>query len=272
MPIPVLCACSAKLRVGDHLLGQHINCPKCGALLAVGAAGATPAAAPAKAAPERPAAKLPSPKQVLEQSELSDEEREKLEAELGRSERLLWAGKPVARVAYGRAWLMSIGYFFGAVVCAIIVGCTWGMFGKDNDHFSGILSWAFLGIPALGAIGFLVVGLAWPPLVRRRYERTFYAFTDKRALLWGCKLFGSVRLVVYKPAELIRLFRQPVTRNEDDVGNLVFDTRATTRTDADGRSYTQISYYGFFYVRHAGEVERLMREMLVDPFTDRLYE
>src|SRR5206468_374111 len=164
-------------------------------------------------------------------------------------ERLLWAGKPAAGVASRRAWMISVGYFFGAVVCAIIVGCAW-MFGKDNDLFSGVFRWAFLGVPALGAIGFLAVGLAWPPLVRRRYERTFYAVTDKRALLWGSKLLGSVSLVVYKPAELIRLFRQTVTRDEDDVGNLIFDTRATTRTDADGRSYTQISYYGFFYVRH----------------------
>src|SRR5438270_745782 len=73
MPIPVVCTCAAKLKVGDHLKGKHIKCPKCGSLIAVGGPnGRTPAPAPAA----KPKADLPSPHEVLEQSNLSPQERQ----------------------------------------------------------------------------------------------------------------------------------------------------------------------------------------------------
>src|SRR5262245_25877213 len=118
MPIPVICSCTAKLKVGDHLQGQHIKCPKCGSVIPVGSVnGSAPAPAPsppaARAAPATPAV---SPKQVLEESRLVPEERERLEGELKRDERLLWAGKPVERLVFLRAWGISAGFFFGAIV------------------------------------------------------------------------------------------------------------------------------------------------------------
>lgn len=44
MPIPVACACGAKLRVGDQAAGKKAKCPKCGAILVVPAPEAAPPA------------------------------------------------------------------------------------------------------------------------------------------------------------------------------------------------------------------------------------
>src|SRR5579871_3506362 len=100
MPIPVICACSAKLKVGDHLEGKHVKCPKCGALIQVGGAEGGPAAAPAPA---------PTSEAVLQRSPLSDAEREAVEGELKEDERLVWAGKPDARAAFLRGLIVTVG-------------------------------------------------------------------------------------------------------------------------------------------------------------------
>jgi hypothetical protein len=262
MPIPVVCRCSAKLKVGDHLQGKHILCPKCGALLAVGVNGGAAAPPPAPPAPPRSA-------DVLARSELSAAERQRLEAELEAGERLVWAGKPAASVAFVRGWLIAVAFFFAAGVCLLILVLTVGR-GLAGDGW-GIL---FAVLPGVFAAGFLAVGLAWPFLARRRAERTVYAFSDRRALAWDSSfLLGRVKHVVYDPAELSGLQLTPITGGADAVGNLIFAARAVTRQTSKGREYTgAIRLLGFFYVRRAAEVERLMREELIDPYTDKLYE
>src|SRR5260370_28987257 len=107
MPIPVVCACSAKLKVADHLLDLDVRCPKGGSVGAAAApAPGSPyyhlyAATPRGPTPPRPEAlvELPdappaSPEEVLAQSPLSDAEKRTLAAELEDDERLVWAGKP----------------------------------------------------------------------------------------------------------------------------------------------------------------------------------
>src|SRR5260370_42473107 len=105
MPIPVVCACSAKLKVADHLLDLDVRCPKCGSVRA--AAARSPgspyyhlyAATPRGPTPPRPEAlvELPdappaSPEEVLAQSPLSDAEKRTLAAGLGDALRLGWGG------------------------------------------------------------------------------------------------------------------------------------------------------------------------------------
>src|SRR5829696_855722 len=89
MPIPIICPCSARIKAGDHLQGKHVKCPKCGGSLAVGGANGVHGAAPVIAA--KAEAPLPTTVQVLRDSGLEAEERERLEAELDIGEGLLWA-------------------------------------------------------------------------------------------------------------------------------------------------------------------------------------
>jgi hypothetical protein len=265
MPIPVVCSCSAKLKVGDHLQGKHIKCPKCGAVLVVGDNGG--AAAPAHAAaPAAPAA--PSTAEALQGSELSEPERDRLEAALERGERLVWAGKPVARVAFIRGWVVAVGWFFAAGVCLVILVL---LLGRGVLHDGGGVF--FAAIPGACAAGFLALSLVWPFLARRRAARTVYAFSNRRALAWESSLLGRVRHVVYDPAELTGLQRLAVTGGADAVGNLIFAARAVVRKTSKGREYTgAVRFLGFFHVRRAAEVEQLMREELIDPFLEQVYD
>jgi hypothetical protein len=253
MPIPVVCACSARLKVGDHLRGQHVRCPKCGVLIAVGPANGS--AGPA------------GPTPVLKPGGLSPEERSRLEAQLQPGERLLWADKPVTRMAFLRGWLVAAGFFFGATVAFTILGI---LIGQGMTHDTN--GFVFAGVPGVLGAGLLAVGIAWPRLARRRAERTVYALTDRRGLAWAPPLLGSVRLSVHGPAELSGVQCLPLTGGPDAVGHLIFRAEAVTRKTKEGRQITgSIRLIGFFYVRRAAEVERLMRERLIDPFTDRLY-
>jgi hypothetical protein len=255
MPIPVICSCGGKMKVGDHLAGKHVKCPKCGAVVPVGGGAAATAVAPPP--PPPPPA---TSKSILARSALSDEEQERVEDALERDERLVWADKPVAAAAYFRAWLMSIGFFFGALitlVISIVVLVTTG--GKD---------WLFAGVPGVLGLGLVAAGIIYPHLSRRSAERTAYAFTTKRALVWDCGLMGKIKLLVYGPAVVAQLSVLGLGA-KDGLGDIVFGYQVNR--DREGRAHS-IKRHGFLFVRHADQVEKLLREHLIDPFTDKLYE
>jgi hypothetical protein len=263
MPIPVICSCAAKLKVGDHLKGKHIKCPKCGSLLAVGANGST-------AAPPEPAAKveptLPGTEEVLAQSDLSEQERARLTGELGRDERLLWAGKPSARVAFLRGWIFAGGLWFAALmilVVLIIVMSSGALAGAGAAITLILLLTVIVGLTAAGA--------AIPYATRWYKQRTAYAATTRRALAWVPDWFGKIKQVTYDAADLVKLYRVDVARSEGGVGNLIFGSfvkRKKTRDGIEERTYI----YGFWLVPRAAHVEKLLREHIVDPLLDRLNE
>jgi hypothetical protein len=242
--------------VGDHLRGMHIKCPRCGVIIAVAAANG--AAPPLPGGP--PAVPPQSPAQVLEEGGLSEAERERLESELEEGERLIWASKPAAASAFTMGWIFSAGLFFAAVICLVIMG----ILLAQNV---GGLGFVF---PIVFAAAFIVAGVAFPFLYRKVYERTTYAFTDRRALAWESDLLGRGGLKVYEPAELVKMYCPRVSGK--GVGSLIFGTRPITRRTVHGTVQTGVRPYGFFYVPRAREVEKLMLEHLIDPFTDKLYE
>src|SRR5262245_19771241 len=224
MPIPVVCACTAKLKVGDHLEGKHIKCPRCGTLLAVGAPNGSAPAAPAP----RPEPALPSTEEVLRRSDLLDKEREALLHELGRDERLLWAGKPSARVAFLRGWLIAAGLYSGAVMFLIMLLAmnAAGAFGHGGGWL--ILLFALL-IVALVVAGTVI------PFGTRWYKRlTAYAVTTRRALAWVPDWFGKVKHVRYDPTDLVKLYRKDIAKSEGGVGDLIFGAFTRDRKTKEG--------------------------------------
>jgi hypothetical protein len=254
MPIPVICPCSAKLKVGDHLAGKQIKCPKCGSLIVIGSANGAPPPPPA-AAPAAPAAA-----QVLEESGFSEQERQRLEEALEEGERLLWAAKPLPRMAFFAGWIYGGFFFFGTLVSLICMGV---VIGNDVGGIGVVFCILF-------ALAFAAAGVATPFLNRRRYERVAYALTNRRALAWDADLLGRVTPKVYVPAELSKMSAMPTTA--DGVGSLIFGRKAVRRRTQHGTQTVLGPPYGFFYIARAADVERLLREQLIDPFTDKLYE
>ena len=88
MPIPVICSCTARLRVGDHLRGQQIQCPKCGSIHVISNSGT---ASEGKAPTSNGTLARPAPKlaDLMETSAFSPAERERLEEKLEKGEELL---------------------------------------------------------------------------------------------------------------------------------------------------------------------------------------
>jgi hypothetical protein len=268
MPIPVVCSCSAKLKVGDHLNGKHIKCPKCGSVIPVGGGNGTPTApSPAPAPAARPKAPpAPTVEEVLADSGLSAEERERLEGELAAGERLLWAGKPVARWAFIRGWGIGSGLLFGTVVLVVILILA----SKDGMLGGTAGTLVFIGL-LLAALASAAAGIAWPFLRRWYATLVVYAVTSKRALSWGPNYFGKVSLNEYEPEDMAKLYRTEITPGPDGVGNIIFGVSARRKKTREG---IEVSYhrYGFFLLRRAAQVEKLLREALVDPYLDALYE
>jgi hypothetical protein len=205
---------------------------------------------------------------VLQQSPLSEAERDTLEGELEKDERLVWAGKPDLRMAFLRGWIATAGLASGAVMVLIVllvIAFTAGFHGSG-----GIIAVVLLVLLILALLG---AGFAAPYLNRWRMGKTFYAFTTKRALAWNCTWGGKVVHNAYDPADLAKLYRQNLTytSGDDGVGNLIFGVKVRTRETTEG-TMRIVTRYGFFLVPRAAEVEKLLRETLVDPFMDKLYE
>jgi hypothetical protein len=263
MPIPVVCSCSAKLKVGDHLSGKHIKCPKCGSVLPVGANGDA-------AAPPRPPAPPPPPaasaQQVLGASELSAAERERLQAELTSGEQLLWADKPAVRWAFLFAWGIGSGLIFTAIVLMVIFFLTWRQ-DLFHDTVGKLIHLAML----VGGIGLAIAGIVYPFYRRAIVSKSVYAATTKRALGWHPNWLGKLHFVVYQPADLAKLYRVTFGRGPGAVGHLIFGVQVTRKQTSDGivKGYRR---YGFAYVRDAQRVEKLLREHLVAPYLDGLYD
>jgi hypothetical protein len=250
MPIPVICACSAKLRVGDHLQGQHVQCPKCGARIPVGTVAAPP-----------PVASPPSSEAVPTASSLSPHEQEQVRQQLQADERLVWADKPEPRIAFFRGCIGSVVFAFVAFVILVIVIMLGVMKGFDS------ITTLVIVVLGLVAGSFLLAGLGLPFVLR---WRTFYAFTTRRALAWPCDWFGRVQRRDYSPAIVSGVQREPVSTN---VGNLVFGVeRVLQKTSRGTRITHSFIRHGFFLIRQPDEVERLLRETLVDPYLDQIYK
>jgi hypothetical protein len=264
MPIPVVCSCAAKLKVGDHLKGKHIKCPRCGSLIAVGGANGSSAAPAAPTAKAEPA--LPTSEEMLGQSDLSEPERQRLSDVLARDERLLWAGKPSARVAFLRAWFISGGLWSGAVIILIIL-IVLKSTGALHDA-GGVITFVLL---LIAIVGLTAAGFVIPYGTRWYKRRTTYAATTRRALAWVPDWFGKIKFVTYDPADLVKLYRVEIARSEGGVGHLIFGSFTKRKKTKEGIELTTY-VYGFWLVPRAAHVEKLLREHLVDPLLDKLYE
>lgn len=256
MPIPVICTCTAKLRIADMLRGKQIQCPKCGTVHAISAKGtaAVVEGTPGKSAPAAP----PKLDALLEEAGISEKEQEKLEDELEKGEVVWWAGKPDGKVAHSVGWLYACGPFFLAVVLGIVV--TVMSLGPMND--------LMIQIPlGLAAVLALVAGCMLPFWNRKRFSLAMYAITNRRALAWDPSFFLQVRFQAYDSADVARVRRQNVPFGKaNNVGNLVFAAEVSRKNQR------VVRRHGFFFIRDVAKVEKTLRQQLIDPYMDRLLE
>jgi hypothetical protein len=259
MSISAVCECNAEIEAPNDLAGQSVKCPQC----------AAPVAIPA----------------VLDNAEcdLADENfpaelKKKAVAALGTNERLVWLGQPAPTLAFRR----SLGWIAGGAVIALItLWSFFGGFGAGAAHNAAkgggkaaakppasSQGYVIGGIFLLGSIGAMVV----PWWRRRAAQNTCYALTNRRALVFKPGLFGESN-ESYTPLEVASLRRSDSWIFAGG-GDVIFRTVTVISHSRSSRGVSSSSvrriHYGFLAVPNVKEVEKRVRETLVDPFVDKL--
>jgi hypothetical protein len=259
------CACGAAVQAPHELAGQSVKCPRCGSALAVPSQGPAQAAAAGS---------------YREDGQVPAELKEKVLTELGTGERLVWLAQPVGAVVFRR----GLGYLIGGGVVAAIA-LVWllltfvgGSAGTAPAAKKGAAVVKTQPVPAGFALVpvVLLVGAGCcigVPFYRRHVaQRSCYALTNRRALVFKRGLFGPER-ESYSPSEVAGMRRRDCWLSQGE-GDLIFHTVVTIRTSSRGGMFGRQSvtrtHYGFLAIAHVLEVEKLVRETLIDPFTDKL--
>jgi hypothetical protein len=192
----------------------------------------------------------------------------RVQSELQPGERLVWAGQPNPR-AYARgSWVISIfGVVFTAFAAFWILmagGFAWFAGGAVSDHAGG--SGAVFACFPLFGVPFLLIGIALlfaPVWTRRAARRAVYAITDRRAIAWQARPFGSELTVrSFAPAELTQITR---VERADGTGDLVFLEVYNHSVNSKGHRSTSRTRFGFLGIDAVRDVEDLLRQTLPLP-------
>jgi hypothetical protein len=123
------------------------------------------------------------------------------------------------------------------------------------------------------AVIFLVgIGVGLVPVYRwKMAQRTCYALTNRRAIVHKGGLFGPIR-ENYAPSEVAAM-RRSDSWIYGGGGDLIFRTvQVLTTSYSRGRAWQSVRtyHYGFLAIDCVREVEKLVRETLIDRFVDKL--
>lgn len=172
-----------------------------------------------------------------------------IERELEAGERILWTGRPNPARWKGKAFRMWPVAFF---ISAFIAFWMWSGTGPLRSELASgkTPSVPSLAFPALALIthGFIVKMWLGPWLEAARARRTFYALTDRRALIVTEGRKTSVQSV---SVAQIQLERRDIS---DFEGDLILMPWSNSDDESDD--------IGFFAIPNPREVERIIRQNL----------
>jgi hypothetical protein len=191
-----------------------------------------------------------------------EEMRQRVEAEIEPSERLLWTGSPdPARWAAGGIPAMLFGIpftLFALFWMAMAGGISFLSSGIARQTGGPGFATPFMFFPLFGLI-FVAVGLGLllsPLWAYLKAQRTIYAITDRRAITLEENAFGSRSVRSFGPDEISLMERR---ENANGIGDLVF-SRERYNTYRNGRHRSHLRENGFFAIPDARSVERILRE------------
>ncbi|HEX3315255.1 MAG TPA: hypothetical protein VHR72_10215 [Gemmataceae bacterium] len=247
------CMCGATLEAPISVAGKSVRCPGCARTLAL-------------PAPEEDGAFVGV---CRDDGDVPVELREKLLAGLDAREKAVWIGQPSPQLV-----LLRNGTWLAVSGLGIAIGLLW--------LFTTLLPAA----PARGRavarpaknpllpLGVLLASACVSAVPAARWwaaRRTCYAITNRRAVVYADGLFGKSR-DSYSPIEVSGMER----RNSwlaPNSGDLVFRTvHVITRSSRPSvwNNNVRTVRYGLLAISELSDVEKIVRETLIDPFVDRL--
>jgi hypothetical protein len=227
------------------------------------------------------------PSVELTDSEVPEDMRKRVATELSKGENLIWCGIPSRRIVLIRSlWGPFVGVFmlfvFGIMMTMMLAG------GGGNALFM------LLGIGVIGLCVITPVILS-PFFALYRQKRTCYVLTNRRCIVWECGWFGGVTMKTYNPTQLTNMWRRDAWFGPKGGGDLIFHsvtTTSVTMTGGGGGRLQRIghtrharvvggtapsvnvsqrtTHYGFMAIDKVGEIERLVRETLLDRMMDKM--
>ena len=265
--VSVACACGVTIEAPGSLSGKSVKCPQCSAAVSV--------VAPAVAA-----------EPYQEDGQVPADLKAKILGDVDPSERVVWVGQPVAKVAF----LRSIYYLFPAVVLTVVAlgwfvrallpakAATDTTAQKANaaqQVGKTAAAPAKSGMSLLVPVALLCVsaGFTAVPFAHWYFAtRTCYVLTSRRALVYKAGLFGP-ELESYPPLEVANM-RRSDSWLSSGCGDLIFRTATVITTSRSQRGKMSASvrtvHYGFLAIGNIQEVEKLVRETLIDRFVEKL--
>jgi hypothetical protein len=189
--------------------------------------------------------------------------QERVSEELTKGEKLIWIGQPARRVLMVRSIPIMIfgGIFLGIALILMLVGLVGA---KQGGAMFLLMPLFFLPF---------ALGMLLSPWYRFWMgKRTCYVLTNRRCIVWKCNWLGSVHMENYNPAQLANMWRRDMWFFGKGAGDLVFRsvTTITVTTGRHGGVSQSTTYYGFIAIENVREIERLVRETLVDRYMDKL--
>ena len=194
---------------------------------------------------------------------LPEELDNRIHAELRHGEQLIWAGQPIpGRLMRGAIPFVVSGLFFTAFAIFWLATASGILFGGFQhgawDGFGGL----FACFPLFG-VPFVLIGLGMissPYWLKRRAQRTCYALTDQRAIIWVPGWFSGTEVRSYQAAQLDKMSRRDYA---DGSGDLIFEEVLSITRDSDSGLRSQRSERGFLAIDNVREVEELIRRTLL---------
>lgn len=183
---------------------------------------------------------------MMTPSSLPLETEQMLRSELNFSEKLIWAGQPIAsRAGRGSLALVLFGIpwtAFSVFWVIMAIGITSHAASSSSQAASRPAEFPFNVLPfvfPLFGLPFVLIGLGMlssPYWMRRKAEKTVYALTDQRGLILTPGWRGAVSVQSIAPENLTIRTR---TQNPDGSGSIVFNRQTVTRRRAgpDGGTY-----------------------------------
>jgi hypothetical protein len=165
-------------------------------------------------------------------------------------ERLLWTDQPIPGVALRNALpIVLFGIPWTAFSVFWVGAAAWGTSKGDSGLFR---LFPLFGLPFV-AIGVGLLSSPWWAF--RSAQRSAYAITDRRAIIFQASWNGSITVRSFAPERLTDLRRK---QRADGSGDLVFAEEMQSNTN--GRSST--SSVGFLAVRDVKGVEELVQSVV----------
>jgi hypothetical protein len=272
------------MNLGAHLAGKSVKCPGCKQVVKVPGGTAPPRADDEEEAAPAPrgGSRMQPPDDPFADTDIPENYQEEVRQELGRNEKILWVGRSSEKIVRAKSWIaVPIGALFAVIGIGMAI---FGFLKLEGGVGIGVgcggIFFALVGTLAMFAPKFIHMSLP---------RRAVYVVTTRHCMIYdpARSLTGQNTIYRFNAIQLQNMKKEGSWFLKGG-GSLVMDTEieiVTHGTQAGPRGFggrrgmgggpstsTREIKIGFIDVADVNEVEKVVREALLDRMTDKMIE